>query len=445
MPRNIDMIGRYPMVVSRYTQISRAFAPIAIGFILLLTFVVPPFGILTYGTSSMAAGVLVVSAMYILLFVIFCVISGQSQSLRVSVLHIAAILGIVIAHGVVSWRINAGFDLSRFCKTCMFLGIFLLSASFFTVLAQRVTGVQADFAVRLVFYTLLLFSVVEILHLSPFTPGGVGPHVFLYSEASHFALNFLPFLLYATVTASPRTKLALILLSYIVALSLHSATMFTGIILVAILTLRLRRLLLFLIVVFLSFYFTDVNLDYYSSRVFFSFDSENMSVLVNLSGWERAYLNFKDTLGLGVGFQQFGLVGKRGEAMFWVEKIAGVESNLYDGGTVATKVFGEFGCLGVATLLVYLYYFAKGARWLHEVSIRRVAHWDCRSIFFLSCFVMYCIDLFIRGVGYFSSSGFLFVASLIWMRQSWSRTFKKLISELVVSLSNPLVTNSLIH
>lgn len=91
-----------------------------------------------------------------------------------------------------------------------------------------------------------------------------------------------------------------------------------------------------------------------------------------------------------------------------------IDLNLLDGGSVATKFIGEFGLLGVAMLLAYLFYFAKSARWLHEISMSEVAPRDCKRVFFLSCFVMYCIDLFVRGTGYFSSSGFFFVASLMW-------------------------------
>lgn len=140
-----------------------------------------------------------------------------------------------------------------------------------------------------------------------------------------------------------------------------------------------------------------------------------MSTLVYLSGWERAYLNFNDTFGLGVGFQQFGIVGSPGEMMESLGALGAENLNLLDGGAVAPKFIGEFGLLGVAMLLVYLVYFAKSARWLRKVSMGEVALQARPRVFFLSCFVMYCIDLFVRGTGYFSSSGFLFVASLIWL------------------------------
>jgi len=392
----------------------------AIGLILLLTVVVPPFGILTYGTS-MASGVLVVSGLHIFLFVVLCVITRQFQSQRADILLITMVVGVVVTHGAVSWLINDGFYFDRFWKTCLFLGFFLLAASFFTVLAQRMSDLQADFAVKLVFYALLLFSLIEILHLSPFSPGGMSPHVLLYSEPSHFALNFLPFLLYMTVTASPRMKLSLVLIGYVIAFFLQGMTLAVGIVFIAAMALSLRQFLLFVTIASLSLLFLDIDINYYTSRLAISFDSENMSALVFLSGWERAYILLKNTLGFGTGFQQFGIIGSRGEAIFFVEKIAGTDANLLDGGTVGAKFVSEFGLFGVMMLFAYLICFAKNAKWLHEVSVSKIAPRDCKSIFFSSCFVMYCIDIIVRGTGFFSSSGFLFIASLVWITQSKNR------------------------
>ncbi|MBT9174199.1 MAG: hypothetical protein DDT21_02610 [Syntrophomonadaceae bacterium] len=207
----------------------------------------------------------------------------------------------------------------------------------------------------------------------------------------------------------------MVLLGYATALLLQSLTLVVGTTLVAILVIPLRRFLLLAPVTALSILFADVNFDYYMGRLAISTDSQNLSTMVYLSGLERAYLNFKDTLGLGVGFQQFGITGSRGDIMESIRKLYGTDLNLLDGGAVAAKFIGEFGLLGVAMILAYLVYFAKSARWLHEVSMSEAAPRDCKRVFFLSCFVMYCIDFFIRGTGYFSPSGFLFVASLVWM------------------------------
>ena len=364
----------------------------------------------------MAVGVLLVSGLYIFLFVALRTILRKSQGLPSSPLLIGAVLGVVMAQGAISFLIQDEFDLIRFSQSYLLLIVFLLGAFFFALLAQRVPNFRADFAVKLVFYVLLLSSVAGILRFSPFSLGAIGKPRFFFSEPSHFVLSFLPFFLYMTVTASPRMKLPLVLLGYAIALLLQNLTFVVGIALVAVLVIPLRRFLLLAPIAALPILFAGVNLDYYSSRVDLFSGSQNLSTRVYLSGFERAYLNFKDTLGLGVGFQQFGIIGSPGESIEFIGTLMNV--NLLDGATVASKFIGEFGFLSVTMLLAYLVYFAKSARWLHEVSMSEVAPRDCRRIFFLSCFVMYCIDLFIRGTGYFSSSGFLFIASLVWIRQS---------------------------
>lgn len=363
----------------------------------------------------MAAGVLLVLGLHICLFMILFALRRQFQSLGAGILFITAVLGVVIIQSSISLVIHDDFDFGRFSQTYLFLIIYLLGAFSFALLAQKVPKFQADFAVRLVFYVLLLSGIAAILHFSPFSSGQSKP-VFFFIEPSHFALAFLPFLLYMTVTSSPRKKLLFVLLGYTIALFLENMTLVAGITLIVGLAIPLRRLLFLApIAVILIFFTTIVNLDYYSSRVNISSDNQNISTLVYLSGWERAYLNFEDTFGLGVGFQQFGIIGSRGEQMESLAALGVDNLNLFDGGAVAPKVIGEFGLLGMAMLLAYLVYFAKSARWLRKISMGEVTPQVRPRVFFLSCFVMYCIDLLVRGTGYFSSSGFLFIASLMWI------------------------------
>lgn len=151
-----------------------------------------------------------------------------------------------------------------------------------------------------------------------------------------------------------------------------------GITFIACLGMPLKRILYFSPLVVLLVVLNSGNLDYYTSRVNVSSDNQNLSTLVYFSGWERAYLNVKETFGLGVGFQQFGVIG-------------------------------------IAILVFYLSYFAKIMWWTRKVILGEAQHQNGLMLFFLSSFVMYFIDLFFRSTGYFSSSGFIFIASLMWI------------------------------
>lgn len=393
---------------------SRLFSSVATGLLLLSTVVIPSLVFMVFHTSSMAAGLLLILGLYICMFLVLSAIGRKFQSLGAGALLVVAIMGVVMIHSTVSLLANDDSDFERFAQTYLFLIIFILGAFSFVLLAQKVPKFQTDFGVKSVFYLLLLSSFAAILHFSPFSSDLRKP-VFFFSEPSHFALDFLPFLLYMTVTSSPRVRLLFLLLGYAIALLLENMTLIVGVTLVVGLVMPLKRLLFFVTITVLLMIFNPINLDYYSSRVDISSENQNLSTLVFLSGWERAGLNFFETFGFGVGFQQFGIVGSRGEIMKTLGDLGVHDMNLLDGGAIAPKIIGEFGLFGVSMLLIYFGYFVKSAKWLREVSMVKVAPQVYLKVFLISCFIMYSIDLFVRGTGYFSSSGFLFIASLLWV------------------------------
>lgn len=363
----------------------------------------------------MAAGLLVILGLYICLFVALSALGHKFYSLGASAILITVVLGVIMIQSTISLVVHDDFDFDRFSQTYLFLITNLLGAFSFVLLAQMVPKFQTNFAVRLVFYVLLLSSIAAILNFAPFS-SGQGKPVFFFSEPSHFALNFLPFLLYMTVTSSPKMKLLLLLLGYAIALLLENMTLIIGVTLIVGLAIPSRRAVLFFaLIAVILILLPAASLEYYSSRVDISSGNQNLSTLVYLSGWERAYLNFEATFGLGVGFQQFGIIGSSGEVRESLGMLGMESLNLLDAGLVAPKFIGEFGLLAVLMLLAYLGYFVKSANWLRKISMGEVALQTRPRVFFLSCFVMYCIDLFVRGTGYFSSSGFLFVASLMWI------------------------------
>lgn len=159
--------------------------------------------------------------------------------------------------------------------------------------------------------------------------------------------------------------------------------------------------------------FSVENLEYYVVRIDLSEENQHLSALAFKQGWEMAYLSLEKSFGLGVGFQQFGIVGGEAGINEAIAKLnEGEGLNRLDGGTVGAKFLGEFGILGVITLSVYLIKFLSVARVIRSIAAGRVKSFDAQHIFFLSCFTTFTIDLFVRGTGYFSPSGFLFVSSL---------------------------------
>jgi hypothetical protein len=219
-------------------------------------------------------------------------------------------------------------------------------------------------------------------------------------------------LLFRAAVARRRTQWLLIGTAALLAGLLQNLTMVAGILIVAALLLRHASLVFAMLIVAIGAFTLDIT--YYSERLTLSPDSANFSVLVFLQGWENAVLNFQETHGLGVGFQQFGIAGSVGEI---ADKIAamleGDYINLLDGGSTATKLIGEFGVFGIAALLAYFTVVLRGVAYIRAAQRRPAAERDYRRIFFYSLIISYTFELTIRGVGYFSSGGFLAVAALI--------------------------------
>ncbi len=400
--------------ITRWNEMRKPFASLMTGLVLLAAVVVPPLG-MAFGASSFALGILLVVGLYAFLFAVLCAIHGPRQGQGKLAIIVTVVLTVVLAQGVLSSLINPTFNMGRFWQSYGFLVIYVLGASFLALLAQGLPKYRADFAVKFVFYALLLSGLATILGYRRFgNPSAVG----FFSENSHYALSFLPCLLYMVVLSSWGKKWFFLFMGFLIALMLQSLTLLVGVIAIAILALRLRQSVFLSIIAIpiLMASMDNVDIEYYSDRLDLSGATDNLSILSYMSGWERAYLNLKDYYGIGIGFQQLGFVGSEGEILEDLRAIGAEDLNRFDGGSVASKFISEFGILAVMVLVAYFVYFARNVRWLRKVSMNGGETVDCRKVFFLACFVIFSIDLFIRGTGYFTSSGFLFIASLVWIR-----------------------------
>lgn len=402
-----------------------------IGVLLLLTITIPSLG-MAMGADSMAAGLMVVIVFYIVLCLkIYTLTEIRNNAHDVALLFISLSSGIFI-HGLINYWLHDSFNIYRFLETFVFLILFLLGAFSFVLVAKKSDEHQVDFVLRFVFYALIIVGILSILGYSPFFSEWKA--MVFYMEPSHFALSFLPFLLYIAVQSDIKYKLIWLAISFEIALMVQNLTLILGIIFISILVLPIRKFLVLLASFSLLFYINkivshvyfimnksavDTNMpdavSYVADRV--SLTSQNLSVLVFKSGWERAYLNFIDNFGFGIGFQQLGFVGPDGEILSNIMNITAGHKKicLYDASTVAAKLVSEFGIIAIVVLGLYSIYAIRYSVNLRVLSLDKVKIRDSRDVFFLACFLMFCIDLFVRGTGYFSSSAFLFIVSLIWI------------------------------
>ena len=361
------------------------------------------------GAGSMAVGVLTVSVGFVFLALLVGRRADSFRRVDDTWRTALVILIVVVGSTGLSFLSQPDVDASRSLASVGLLFAFVAGSLCQLFLVSQIEEGRFDDAVRKVWLILAIAGVMGVFHISPFSSIHLKAVVF-FNEPSHYALSFLPFAAYMSARSSMRWRIFHIAVIVILALALENLTLLVGAGLISLLTLRIKSFVLMMPLVAVSI--VSAGIDYYSSRLDFSQDSTNFSTLVYISGWERAYIAIRDTYGLGLGFQQFGVFGDQGEVSKVIFQFAGSHLNVLDGGTVGAKFIGEFGIIGVIALISYLYFaFRTG------IYVKRTIefHHSSKDLFFACCFLMFSIDIFIRGVAYFSSSGQLFMTSLLWL------------------------------
>lgn len=356
-----------------------------------------------YANGSLKEGLLVASALAALLLMV----SGQRITLnRARQLSRRFCLAIVIItlHGLLM-TLNDGFSISRFTLSLIFLFVIFFLWLPITEAFFDATAADLDGALRWCYWILLLDGFVSTVLYRL----GATKVMFFAAEPSHFALTFLPLLFYVLFRdRSPWHFVG----ALAIAIFIGNLTLLVGVALLTVFYCRHRplslavALALGVLLVVISPSFSE----YVMGRLTFSSDSENLSTLVFLSGYERAYETLSSGHWLGVGFQQMGYVGPSGKLMDTITKImGGTELNLFDGGTLASKLIVEFGVVGIAVLLFYLTGFIRLLlRGIPEAS-------DPAAVFFLGIYISFACDLFVRGTGYMSIAVVLFFVAQIYL------------------------------
>lgn len=224
--------------------------------------------------------------------------------------------------------------------------------------------------------------------------------VFPFTEPSHLALILMPFFLYACVTATVRRRLLLLGLGLALVILLESLVLAAGWLMVALVCMR-GVVLPLAIPAVLGVVLTQLDLNYYLERLDFSGDSQNLSTLVYLQGWELLDEAISGTGGWGQGFQQLGLLGTDSDISQVIYALLGGDSNLRDGGFLAAKLIGELGFLGMALLAAMLVAIVRSALALRRVARNPAGH-DPALVFAHAIYVGFFIELALRSVGYFS-------------------------------------------
>lgn len=381
-----------------------------LGLLLLTEQLVPSLPFYIGVAPSMALGMIIAAGACIVVVSICWAI--QSRALGRGVLDananglilIGTVLMVVALHGVVADQM-AGLELGRFVASLIPLILLLAGGLALATVMRNASEPRISRAVWVSFWVLCVVIVFKGLGLQPL-PGRFSKATFPFTETSHFALAFAPVYLYLCSTARRRRRNLWLLFGLALAVLLKSATLLAVAFIAAVIC---RRFLVVCAAVLLvAAVGLTGQLKYFASRAALSNDSTNLSALVYLEGWEMLDDSLVRSDGWGVGFEQLGLEGSNVSAAEAIRsQTRGLDVNLQDGSFVLSKLGSEFGAAGL--LLVALYALLA----LKCLLALRSGRGTLNEQFARSVVVAFCVDMFVRGTGYFSQSTFLFVAACL--------------------------------
>lgn len=383
----------------------------------ILIFLLPPFVMNVFHASSYSSGILLLC----LIFFINFFLSKKSSFLFKSnknFIRANIVLYLMLLHGIIWMLIINSFNFNKFIFSYIGISFILLNALLFGSFFKSQKDNHVNKILKITLFILFLNSLFPLFGIKLYNSS---VPVGLFVEPSHFALALSPLLLYSVIDKIKYFKLYLIYFAFW-AVFIQNLTLLLVVFGCFIFNNSKKNILYAIIIISLSS--LVINISYFTSRTNLSSNSNNLSVLVFLNGWQKAAEAFKVSNGLGVGFQQLGYYNLKednsiNEALAVFEKD---HLNKYDAGSLAPKIIAEFGIFGILLIIAYLIYFKTIL-----IDIRNNRHFRSKSILFMQiCSLTLILELFFRGVGYFSTSVFLFLLCITNMNLSdLSRALKK--------------------
>lgn len=390
-------------------------------FVAFLILFFPSITMIFLGQSSFSVGIVIASVCSIALFFFRLLLSGHLIVNKKYILGLLLLLGCgffvfvhifyVISNLPILLEIDSGrFFLSFLCLVLVFFSAFLSALYLkFHVRSELILNVINVCAI-----ILLLNGLISLTRIDFFSSGLPKP-TFIFLEPSHFALVVTPFLLYFCLTLSRIKALCLLILAVCWASYIQNLTLLFGVVLAFLVSTRQNLLtagsFFFIFIFILVSVFGADNFSYFTDRLSLSGDNDNLSVLVLFQGWQNAIETLTTQSYFGGGFQQFGITTVYGSISSNLYMLLGVNINQFDAGATAPKIIGEFGVFGILFLFVCLFFYLKVFIFLRKIRSKNISRVD---VFFYAIFISSSLELFIRGVGYFSPLMYLSIISVFY-------------------------------
>lgn len=384
---------------------------------LILLILIPPFLFGLLDMSSYLPGVLVLSLSHLIICTKYIKLRWVERVVISKPAALFLYLTLVFPiYALESPTDSARYFLSLFCLAFIFSVADLTACAIST---RRGHAIYYGMAINALLFAMMI-AVTACGYLLPWNSLREKP-VFIYPEISHFVLAASPVLIFCFTVVD---KVCRILIAFVVAFTLliYPSLTLAVLLLLCIIVFVRKAWIIVLVAILVGFIVTNLQigfLEYYKSRI--DIGGDNLSMLVFLSGWERAYLSFVDTYGFGLGFQQLGVYGSEGDIYGTIRQLAIGDVNLYDGGSNAAKLVSELGIVGVYIIAIYGFLLKESVTMIRHIFMQPVVirRSYANEAFVYSSVIAYSLELFVRGQGYFSV-GLVFLLIAISMRRQLS-------------------------
>ncbi|TCQ02857.1 hypothetical protein [Sphingomonas sp. PP-CC-3A-396] len=358
-------------------------------------------------TSSQAVGTAIMAALASLFL-------APVVRFRIRVFAIAILVAAICGHFFVA-RYMIPASTGRFASSLVLLLGMILAAHFVAQWLAELSDTALQRALHWLRIAMVLVAILSIVHLEPrrFDLSIPEKAIFPFTEHSHFALVFTPLLLDGCVRARSFRRAIWLVLGLLIALLLQNLTVLIGFALVALITAPLWQIVILLVVV--AGAALSMDLTYYLARLDLSADTTNLSALVYIQGYEFMIDSFGLTSGWGMGFQQLSVIPMKSLASNVIYAITRGDSlNVYDGGFGVSKIVSEFGIFGIGLTLYFTAVVGKLSLRLRKEALSKVIP-DLTIIAPYSFIVGFSVEMFVRGVGYFSATVFMLIVAYLFL------------------------------
>jgi hypothetical protein len=426
--------------------------------ILIMFFTLPSLSY-SYGYTSSSSSLIIILQLFFLLIYNF---TSKTIKINIKFFSLAILISLIIfTHKIFifffydfSFPLNITFLTKLFFSylsiIIYFYSLFILNNYFLKTKNSEIYFYKLTKNLIIVMFILSFFILIRFSKFSPyyiFGPNDLPMFLSVYSEPSHFIVNFLPIFFFFTAI-NPNYKIILLTIGLLLSIAYPSLSLLYGILLITIILFPILNIIILigLILIFYLFftylsnesnfelisYFTDrlnfanilsnctsyftLNNNVINFNQFFNENicSINYSLIYYLKSLHEMYLNLVN-YPFGIGFQNFGIIGM--ESLF--RQLAYFQSGTFktdislNSAFLLTKLISEFGIFALIFLIYYLKIFLGSFIFLKsQVKILQVKK-KYLLIFYHISILSFSTELFVRGFGYFSIGSFLFILSIM--------------------------------